>query len=98
MASTVERLQARLASVLNDAEYLRLGPHLSFNLALRVDDVDVRLVFENGRFGFVDQIGNAQIGVKATAEAWDKVLQTPPPPTFHSFSSGPRESGIQHRG
>jgi pimeloyl-ACP methyl ester carboxylesterase len=87
VASTVERLRARLASVLDDAEYLRLGPSLLFNLALLVDEADIRLVFENGRFTFVDQIGNAQIGVKAAAKAWDKVLQTPPPPTFHSFTA-----------
>lgn len=87
MASTVERLRTRLGSVLDDAEYLRLGPGLSFNLALQVDDADVRLVFENGRFSFVDQIGHAQIDVKAAAEAWDKVLQVPPPPTFHSFTA-----------
>lgn len=87
MTNTVEHLRARVASVLDDAEYLRLGPSLSFNLALRVDDADVRLVFENGRFGFVDQIGSAQISVKAAAQAWDKVLQAPPPPTFHSFTA-----------
>ncbi len=87
MTSTVERLRAGLASVLDDAEYLRLGPSLSFNLALQVDDAGIRLVFENGRFSFVDQIGHAQINVKAAAGAWDKVLQTPPPPTFHSFTA-----------
>lgn len=87
MASTVERLRARLASVLDDAEYVRLGPHLSFNLALQVGEADVRLVFENGRFSFVDQIGNAQISVRAAADAWGKVLQTPRPPTFHSFTA-----------
>ncbi|MEH2512876.1 pimeloyl-ACP methyl ester carboxylesterase [Nitrobacteraceae bacterium AZCC 1564] len=87
MASTVERLRQRLASVLDDAEYVRLGPSLSFNLGLRVDDEDVRLVFENGRFGFVDQIGDAQISVRAAAEGWKKVLQSPPPPIFHSFTA-----------
>ncbi len=54
MASTVDRLRTRLASVLDDAEYLRLGPSLSFNLALQVDEAGVRLVFENGRFALVE--------------------------------------------
>ncbi|WP_424629913.1 alpha/beta fold hydrolase [Bradyrhizobium sp. SYSU BS000235] len=85
--STVERLKARLASALDDAEYVRLGPSLSFNVAFQAGEANVRLVFENGRFSFVDQIGHTQIRVKAAAEAWDKVLQTPPPPTFHSFTA-----------
>jgi len=87
VADKVEHLRARLASVLDDAEYVRLGPSLSFNLALQVDDANVRLAFENGRFAFVDQIDNVQISVRAAAEAWDKVLQAPPPPTFHSFTA-----------
>src|SRR5262245_29926761 len=45
------------------------------------------MIFENGSFAFVDQIGYAQISVKAAMDAWDKVLQTPPPPTFHSFTA-----------
>lgn len=85
--STLDRLRARLNSILDDPEYLRLGPGLIFALALRVGGDEVKLTFANGGFQLSDATSEPLISITASAEAWDKVLQSPPPPTFHSFTA-----------
>jgi pimeloyl-ACP methyl ester carboxylesterase len=87
VVSTLDRLRARLVTILEDPEYLRLGPGLAFALALRIGSDELNLRFEQGRFQLTDATSKALIGVTASADAWKKVLLSPPLPTFHSFTA-----------
>lgn len=86
-APVAERLRERLSLALRDPEFVRLGPALQINLTLRIDGSDLALVFENGCFGFGNARALPSIRLSAPASAWIKVLQNPPPPTFHSFTA-----------
>lgn len=85
-ARTLDRLRARLSPILDDAEYRRLGPGLAFSLVLEVGDDAIGLAFAEGRFAFAPVQGTT-IKLTAKAESWERVLQNPPPPTFHSFTA-----------
>lgn len=85
--SILDRLRARLLQVLHDPEYARLGPSLKFNLGLRAGEGKLELAFENGRFGFADTASKPSVAMAASEAVWAKVLESPPPPTFHSFTA-----------
>lgn len=81
------RLRGRLAEAFSDPEVPRLSRGLALSVSLAVDGQPVRFRLSEGRLGWCLEDGIADVTVRAAAQAWDRLLSTPPPPTFHSYTA-----------
>lgn len=84
---TLEVLRFRIEAVLADAELPRLGAGLVATVRIRCGTDALCFRLDDGRPVLVAATTPAQIIVAADEAAWTKVLQVPPPPTFHAFTA-----------
>ena len=80
-------LIARLVEAIKDKELPRLIPSLNCRVRLTVGDQKATLSITNGEVALDADAAQADVTVSASPEAWSKVLQTPPPATYHSFTA-----------
>ena len=78
-------LRTRLERAFGDAELPRLGKGLKATVSIISDGAPITIALDEGLPRFVEDA--ADIEIRAPAEAWAKVLMTPPPPTFHAFTA-----------
>ncbi|MDK4741654.1 alpha/beta hydrolase [Rhizobium sp. CNPSo 3464] len=80
-------LRSRMSEALGDQELPRLTPDLTIKIAFYVGDQVIALDFAEGGAEISGESSDPQVTVRATTDAWDQVLMTPPPATFHSFTA-----------
>ncbi len=81
--SLVQRLQ-RLAA---DPELPRLCPGLHVDVHFVVGRERVGFSLVDGGIRLGEPTGDDGISIIADADAWARLLETPPPPTFHAFTA-----------
>lgn len=84
---TLAAVRERLAAAFDDAELPRLGAGLAATVRINCGADALCLRLDDGRPMWVETTTPAQIVIAADDEAWLKVLQVPPPPTFHAFTA-----------
>lgn len=84
--SVCNELRQRLARAIGDAEVARLSPGLATSVSLEVAADRIYLDMTEGVVSLADS-GDALLRLRAQPDAWAKVLQTPPPPRYHSFTA-----------
>ena len=77
----------RFSSIFNDVEIGRLSSGLQATFHFTVDAEVVALSVSDGRLSMSDTSRDPDVVVRASAENWQKLLASPPPPTFHSFTA-----------
>ncbi|MBB3914581.1 MULTISPECIES: alpha/beta fold hydrolase [Rhizobium] len=80
-------LMARVVEAIKDGELPRLIPSLDCRVRLTVGDQKATLSIRNGEVALDGDAAQADVTVSASPEAWSRVLQTPPPATYHSFTA-----------
>ncbi|AUX79369.1 alpha/beta fold hydrolase [Sinorhizobium fredii] len=80
-------LNKRIALAIDDPELPRLTPGLTTRISFHVGSGASTLAVENGLVAFDRAVGDAEVNLRAAEEAWEKVMQVPPPATFHSFTA-----------
>jgi pimeloyl-ACP methyl ester carboxylesterase len=80
-------LRERIARALTDPEIPRQAPRLSVRVRLLVGDAKVDFAFAEGALTLTAFAEPPDIEIAADEEAWRKVLQVPPPPSFHAFTA-----------
>ena len=85
--SPYAELTARLAEAVADVELPRLIPDLSLRVVLGIGEEKVALAIGDGRVALADEAGEPDIVLAASSDTWAKVLESPPPATYHSFTA-----------
>ncbi|MDY7577696.1 alpha/beta hydrolase [Herbaspirillum sp. RTI4] len=85
--TTAERLFTRVGHILNDQEFPRLTAGLTAAVRLTVGDRSLNIKFEDQCATIQQEVDDIRVSVKASEGAWEILLQSPPPPTFHSFTA-----------
>jgi pimeloyl-ACP methyl ester carboxylesterase len=80
-------LTMRLKEAIKDPELPRLAPHLNVRIGLSVDDEKTIISVSDGEITLNGEAGAVDVMLSAASEAWEKVLQVPPPATYHSFTA-----------
>lgn len=86
MSEIMTELRRRIVAALCDGEVARLSPGLATAVRIALDDEGFRVVFD-AEGPRVDDCASAPLKLSAAPIAWAQVLQTPPPPRYHSFSA-----------
>ncbi|MGV1795151.1 alpha/beta fold hydrolase [Rhizobium sp. A37_96] len=80
-------LTTRLRDALKDLELPRLIPNLNVRVALFVGDDKATITIADGTLALAHGAQDADIILSASPDSWGKVLQAPPPATYHSFTA-----------
>ncbi|TXI05874.1 MAG: alpha/beta hydrolase [Rhizobium sp.] len=85
--SVFEELIRRLETAVGDPELVRLTPDLSARAVFGVGDDALTLAFGSGGVDLMRGANGGEIVLNAPIETWARVLQVPPPATYHSFTA-----------
>ncbi|MQB07959.1 alpha/beta hydrolase [Agrobacterium tumefaciens] len=85
--SFYNELLARLEDAIKDPELSRLIPDLNVSIALSVGDEKMTIKFSDGDVDLAPGAAQSDIVLSASNDTWGKVLQVPPPATYHSFTA-----------
>ncbi|WP_016835852.1 alpha/beta fold hydrolase [Herbaspirillum lusitanum] len=83
-----EQLLARIGRILDDQEFPRLTAGLNAQVRLVVAERHIDLRIDQQRLALGGAAAtDINVTITASEAAWKQLLQTPPPPTFHSFTA-----------
>lgn len=82
-----EELRKRIINALADREIPRLSAGLSAVVELSTAGGCISISLKDGEARVVNERLEADVKVDAAQAEWAKVLSSPPPPTFHSFTA-----------
>lgn len=83
---TISDLRNRLNKALTDPELRRLSPALSASVRLVIGESSIRFGFDGERV-VTDPEDEDTICISAREDDWRPLLESPPKPTFHSFTA-----------
>lgn len=83
----IEILKQHLQTAVRDAELQRLGPGLSGRVRLSDERESFDIVLHDGSAELAPACGPAVVDVRAESSAWARLLESPPPPSFHAFTA-----------
>ncbi|RQS26822.1 MULTISPECIES: alpha/beta fold hydrolase [unclassified Burkholderia] len=81
------QLGDRLKTALADQEIPRLAAGLSAVVELAIAGQAIRFSVNDGAVELIEGPANADVRIEAAQTEWAKVIGTPPPPTYHSFTA-----------
>ncbi|MBL4919203.1 alpha/beta fold hydrolase [Szabonella alba] len=83
------RLREKIRTGLNDAELLRTARNLSLSLHLRCGPQGCRISVTEGRLALdtMTVTDQPEITITAAQAEWERLIQSPPPPLYNSFTA-----------
>ncbi|HEX6001942.1 MAG TPA: alpha/beta hydrolase [Hyphomicrobiaceae bacterium] len=88
MSATASLLRERIAAALADPELAWVASGLACRVRFEVGEAALSVAFADGATRLADcGSGGEEIAISASPADWDRLLPTPPPPTFHAFTA-----------
>lgn len=78
---------SRIESAISDAELRNVSVGLDAKVGIRIGALGIGIVVHGGTVLVSGNPDNSDVLIHAEKDAWEKVLASPPPPTFHSFTA-----------
>ncbi|MCY1254140.1 2-succinyl-6-hydroxy-2,4-cyclohexadiene-1-carboxylate synthase [compost metagenome] len=77
----------RIEAAISDAELRSVSAGLDAKVGIRIGALGIGIVVHGSTVLVSDNLDNSDVLICAEKDAWEKVLASPPPPTFHSFTA-----------